>query len=464
MSSEVGTFVSTFAGIEGIGLGLTRAGWRCVAQVEIDKFCRRVLAARDPGVPKFGDIREFGAASLRDSLRTQRTRSSVADHPAAESSERTNGEGRQRADADDLGDIRDFARESQARGAGIHVDLLTGGFPCQDLSVAGKRSGLSGARSGLFYEFVRVARELQPTWLLVENVPGLLSSNGGRDFAIVLRELGDAGYFVEWRVLDSRWFGVAQRRRRVFLVGHLGGPPASPVLTEPEGSYGDLAASDEAREGAAGEAGVGFAKPLLAKRGRRHNTDETYVPEVAQGLGRSMSKHAGEVDASRGTLIEIAHTLRESGFDASEDGTGRGTPMTVFSIMPQNSGKDYKAREVGVTQPLMTGSGAYGNQGGDVVVAATLSKGGGPSGAAGRRKEDDENLSVTGASVRRLTPTECERLQGFPDGWTCLCTTDVCTCPDGPRYAALGNAVTVNVAQWIGDRIARAIRTDGQSR
>jgi DNA (cytosine-5)-methyltransferase 1 len=127
-----------------------------------------------------------------------------------------------------------------------------------------------------------------------------------------------------------------------------------------------------------------------------------------------MGKHH---DDDTDTLV--AHALTSGGADASEDGTGRGTPL----------------------------------------IAAPLTNG--VNGNAGRRREDDFNLAVA-SSVRRLTPIECERLQGFPDGWTCLCSTDVCTCPDGPRYAALGNAVTVNVAEWIGHRIARAQRTDGQ--
>ena len=119
----------------------------------------------------------------------------------------------------------------------------------------------------------------------------------------------------------------------------------------------------------------------------------------------------------------VAHALRAEGFDASEDGTGRGTPL-----VPMNSGKDYKARETDVSQPLMAGGPVGGNQGGDYVAAA---------------------------AVRRLTPTECERLQGFPDGWTAIPWRgkDADACPDGPRYKALGNSMAVNVMRWIGRRI-----------
>lgn len=268
-----------------------------------------------------------------------------------------------------------------------------------------------------------MARELQPTWLLVENVPGLLSSNGGRDFAIVLDELGAAGYFVEWRVLDSRWFGVPQRRRRVFLVGHLGGPSPVPVLFEPEGSGGHPAAGNEAGQDVADVAGVSVAKPLGAKRGFRLDLDhDTYIPEVHGALTRRDGK-GPRIDIAEPGFI--AHTLRASGFDASEDGTGRGTPLVTTHTL---------TRSHGVTED---GAGR-----GTPLVAAPLTSGGHPK------------------SVRRLTPTECERLQGFPDGFTCLedgeYATDTCKCSDGPRYAALGNAVTVNVAYWVGQRIVAA--------
>jgi len=192
----------------------------------------------------------------------------------------------------------------------------------------------------------------------------------------------------------------------------------------------------------------------------------------------------------------VAHALRAEGFDPSEDGTGRGTPLvpdtaptlvsegdahtgfrdehglvpTAYSIMPMNSGKDYKARETDVAQPIMAGGPVGGNQGGDYVafgvpvnltdhqgdrcvapgdVHPTLpSEGANNGGGAG-------SLTYDGYAVRRLTPTECERLQGFPDGWTAIPWRgkDADACPDGPRYKALGNSMAVNVMRWIGQRI-----------
>ncbi len=170
---------SLFSGIGGFDLGFERAGFRTAWQVEIDPFCRRILGRHWPTVPKYDDVRDVDSALS-------------------------------------------------------HVDVITAGFPCQDLSIAGRRAGLRGARSGLFFELTRILKFLRPTWIVIENVDGFLSSHDGADFSVALRELEDVGYVGCWRVLDSRWFGVPQRRNRVFLVGHLGGLPerATPVLFE----------------------------------------------------------------------------------------------------------------------------------------------------------------------------------------------------------------------------------------
>lgn len=144
------------------------------------------------------------------------------------------------------------------------VDCITAGVPCQDVSVAGKRAGLKGERTGLFYEFARILRELRPDWFVFENVPGLLSSNDGRDFAEVLRVLMvECGYGVSWRVLDSRYFNVAQRRERVFIVGRFGKPCPAAVLFEPESRQGNPAPGREA--------GQDIAAPLTSGSGGTGN-------------------------------------------------------------------------------------------------------------------------------------------------------------------------------------------------
>jgi len=316
------TFGSLFAGIGGFDLGFERAGMACKWQVEIDDKCRQVLAYHWPDVDR-----------------------SVTDVTAA---------GKRNLEP---------------------VDVICGGFPCQDVSVAGKREGLSGKRSGLWFQFHRVLAELKPRWVVVENVPGLLSSNGGRDFAAILRGLVKLGYGVCWRVLDAQFAGVPQRRRRVFIVGSLGGGRAAEVLFESEGSAWNPAPSREAGERVTGS--------------------------LAPGA------HPGGI-----TQQEVSSGGNDGGF--------------------------------------RTGPGEH------VVIALDWQSGGDV-----RLNISDEHTSALQASqtpaiafiaggfgVRRLTPRECERLQGFPDDWTL-----VGDMKDSPRYRMLGNAVAVPCAGWIGRRI-----------
>jgi len=221
--------VSLFAGVGGFDLALERAGVPVVAAVEWDKQAAGVLAHRFPNTKLFGDVQEVTG--------------------------------------DDL------------RGAGFVPDsgILTGGFPCQDLSVAGKRAGLAGERSGMFWEITRLVQDLYPKWIILENVPGLLSSNGGRDMGTVLGALADLGYGVGYRVLDAQFFGVPQRRRRVFIVGCLGDDGTAPakVLALSEGLRGHLEASDKKGTSATGGAGQGAASGggPVAKRERERERE-----------------------------------------------------------------------------------------------------------------------------------------------------------------------------------------------
>lgn len=210
------TAVSLFAGVGGFDLAMQRNGINVVAAVEIDEKARAVLARRFPDTRLFPDVTKVSAHDLRDA-----------------------------------GFVPD-------RG------IITGGFPCQDLSVAGRRKGLAGERSGLFWHIIRLVDELHPRWIVLENVPGLLSSEGGRDMGIVIGALGDSGYGVAYRVLDAQHFGVPQRRRRVFIVaGRRSGAADSTgpvqILLEPEGSSGNLAKGRTEGQEPAGTAGDGFA-------------------------------------------------------------------------------------------------------------------------------------------------------------------------------------------------------------
>jgi len=413
------TFGSLFSGIGGFDLGLEAAGWACAFQVEVDPFCTKVLERHWPHVPRYRDIRTVAVLGEpeRDALR------------------------------DGDGGAAAVGGQHQRPVPGA-VDLLCGGFPCQDLSVAGRRAGLAGARSGLFFEFVRLATELRPRWLLLESVPGLLSSNGGRDFAVVLAALGDAGYGVGWRVLDSRWFGVPQRRRRVFLVGHLGGPCPYAVLFEPPGVLGDLTPGGEAGEEPAHCLRGGLA-------GGRTSDDPDRVTYALTAPGRKGG------DPSTDTYITAAShdtspPLMAGGFDASEDGRGR----KAFAFAWQQ-GDDSPHTGTGRGRSWVARAGDYTGSLSTTrhdAVAFDHTQDPVSSASAVPTLNEDGQAVATGAAVRRLTPTECERLQAFPDGWTCLCgvepyITAGCRCPDGPRYAALGNAVTTSVVEWIGRRL-----------
>ena len=208
-------FVSLFAGVGGFDLGLERAGHECIAQVEIDKHCRTVLDKHWPDVPKHDDVRT----------------------------------------------AIEFANTIGLVG---RTDLVCGGFPCQDVSVAGKRAGLAGERTGLFWDALAFATHVQARWILLENVPGLLTSNQGRDFGTMATAFSDAGYvYFEWRVLDSQFFGVPQRRRRVFIVASTAIPAGRrPILVEPEGSEWNppqIGAQRVAATGATTASPIGFS-------------------------------------------------------------------------------------------------------------------------------------------------------------------------------------------------------------
>lgn len=337
---------SLFAGIGGIDLGLGRAGMTIRWHSEIDVNASRVLEHHWPETRNYGDITE------------------ITRLPA--------------------------------------VDIVCGGFPCQDLSVAGRRAGLAGERSGLWWEFRRILDDVRPRWVIIENVPGLLSSNRGKDMGTLLWSLGQLGYGWAYRVLDAQWFGVAQRRRRVFIVGCLGDRRApATVLFEPESSGGDSppgrTAGQDVTTSLTGGLGSGGPDASHAQAG-------WLVPWLE--VGARTNGDGG---------MHVAHTLRAEGHDASEDGTGRGTPLVAFNW--QNGGNEGYAFTEDATGPLDT--------------------------------SQTKAVYSPEMAVRRLTPTECLRLQGFPDDWLDLEPP----LSDSAKYRLIGNAVAVPVAEWIGNRI-----------
>ena len=365
--------------------------------------------------------------------------------------------------------------------------------------MAGRRAGLAGSRSGLWHEFRRILGELAPRWCVIENVPGLLSSNEGRDFGVVVNGLVELGYRVTWRVLDAQYFGLAQRRKRVFIVGSLGDGASAPVLLEPESLRGNPPSRRSPGEGVAGtltrslergsadegERGTLIASGLRASDGHhgysspRGDGADNLIPfdttQIKSAQNRNHPKagdpmhplaagaHAPAVAFAMrgregGAMPELcgeqANALRSSNGGRSGEGLGAVfVPQVAWALQERDAkGADSDTKD-GHLIP---------------VLAAPLTAGGHPnSNAPGRRKEDDVNIVVADpikprewdssnhegrphnivAGVRRLTPLECERLQGFPDGWTEGFS-------DSTRYKMLGNAVAVPVAEWIARRMS----------
>ncbi len=434
------------------------------------------------------------------------------------------------------------------------IDLLVGGTPCQSFSVAGLRKGLDDPRGNLMLTFGAIAQRYRPSWVVWENVPGVLSDDGGRGFASLLGLLSgrrvevphdgwrNAGvvpgyqgaYGLAWRVLDAQYirvdgFGraVPQRRRRVFVVGYLGDwRRAAAVLLEREGMCGDTPPRREAGQNVAptisarptGGGGLGtdfdldgglisndVAPTLNAHFGDKPGLENQHIDggcgmfvahEVA-GTMKACKESGGWSNsadhAAAGYMV--AHSLRAEGFDASEDGTGRGTPLVPIHFQGRGSNIDVGQDVAGTigqnvdrasggapciafdtTQitskvnrsvpkacdpchPIASGAHAPAIAIQERAVSENIDAG--PQGAG----FSDEGAAYTlearhhvqavqaGWAVRRLTPTECHRLQGFRDGFCNIPWRGKPESPDGPQYKALGNSMAVNVMRWIGIRI-----------
>ncbi|MCL5746031.1 MAG: DNA cytosine methyltransferase, partial [Acidobacteria bacterium] len=312
-------------------------------------------------------------------------------------------------------------------------------------------------------------------WIVWENVPGVLSSNGGRDFGAILGTLAKLGYGCAWRVLDAQFLGVPQRRRRVFVVGHLGyWRRAAAVLLERQGLCRDTPARRKARQATPGDSVCGaevgpsggrFTElaPTLDAR-CKDSAIRNQIGLLVFGGGNtsgaievatSLTHHGTRQDFDTETFV--AHTLRGDGFDASEDGSGRGTPLIPVAF----SAKDYGA-DLGGTAPTlraMPHDRSHANAGGQVAVCVQEGQTGVREyDTAGTVRSDAPGTQPGGSlirdryEVRRLTPRECERLQGFMDDYTLIPYRGKLAA-DGPRYKAIGNSMAVPVMSWIGWRI-----------
>jgi len=306
------------------------------------------------------------------------------------------------------------------------INLLVGGTPCQAFSVAGLRKGFADERGNLTLEFVKLTQRLRPKWLVWENVPGVLSAKGGGgSFGTFLAGLAECGYGFAYRVFDAQYFGLAQRRRRVFVVGYLGDwrPPAAVLFDSQSMSWNP------------------------APRRETQKDTACFTPSSIGGYSEGVGTlRANGGDIGGGSENLITHTLRGDGFDASEDGTGRGTPLVPFAFHPTQDpissndichaiGAQHNATAAVCTIGWSEQLNAH------VDLAGTIQRGGN----GGRH----EGVMDAKMRVRRLMPIECERLQGFPDNYTRISEKT----PDGARYKAIGNSMPVPVMRYIGERI-----------
>ena len=448
-------YLSLFSGIEAASVAWEPLGWEPVAFCEVDAFPSAVLAHRWPDVPNLGDITKV--------------------------------------------DWSDFAKGKRK------PDVVVGGSPCQSFSVAGNREGLAG-ESGLMFEYIRAVRSIMPRCFVWENVPGAFTSEHGEAFRQLLAEMDALGYGLAWRVLDAQFFGVAQRRERVFLVGCLGDPRrAARVLFEPDGLRWDTPSSRDKRQELAARAGRGAAREGGAVAGFCAG-NSAKASTIGYAVEQSPTLRAGESGTNMTPTVLTPKTLQVR---CGCEGGGKGAliqddmsatlstsqTQTVFAPTYQIAGniigRDPRngGHQLGVVDP--DDNGAFTLTTNDLhAVAAPVCLGDDNAKAAcdvdmcGALKVGG-SAPIMGSSayeVRRLMPVECERLQGFPDGHTDLTGADPdalfermaredmdeaerkrlrtklrkwCKeCPDTPRYKACGNSMAVPVMRWIGERIA----------
>ena len=520
-------YLSVCSGIEAATVAWHPLGWKPIAFSEIERFPSEVLAHHYPQTPNLGDMTKFKEWNL-----------------------------------------------------GSNIDVFVGGTPCQSFSVAGLRKGLDDPRGNLMLTYLAIADKFRPRWLVWENVPGVLSSNGGKDFGTFLGGLGELGYGFAYRVLDAQYFGVAQRRRRVFVVGYLGDwRPAAAILFERHSLSGNPAPRREKRQGVAGYVESSFGQyrqddvggTAKASGGVAGGGSETFIAQPSYGIpgnwigrkpenggnatepmydiapcltktdkhgvaqpivfgmdGDVMGNAMGTITTREGCISDTSHAVAQAIPIDSMNHLGRkdhhsfgdfvpGAPSftltkghshAVAQPLPFKETADCLTASYGtkwngnasadngslfVSQPISVLGGEHPNAAITENLSPTLTEAMGAGGGHipimtqpigtdlyggdafrfGEHHQDTlhhENgimstlpagnkdnaghytKTIIGMAVRRLTPVECERLQGFPDNYTDIKTKGKPT-PDGPRYKALGNSMAVPVMRWIGERI-----------
>lgn len=403
-------YLSVCSGIEAATVAWHNLGWTPWAFAEVDSFPSAVLAHHYPHVPNLGDITKW----------------------------------EQWPDAT--------------------IDILVGGTPCQSFSVAGKRGGMDDARGKLALSFSAIAGRYKPRYVVWENVPGVLSSGGGRDFGAFIQALVELGYGVCWRVLDAQYVraqrhprAVPQRRRRVFVVGCLGSwHRAAAILFVRESLCRDSAKGGKARKSAARNVAPSLVSSGrgVERTGESRGQDPVVVCEAREEIARS----AG-----------VGATAGGSWWDGGQVSQTLDAVLAKGQTMPEKNRfpavlvpKECQQKAAWIPCPdcddfwcniheMHTGdcecppideweTDPYGMQLDGPAARQTI-------------VQMDQGGTVSALKVRRLTPTECERLQGFPDGYTLVPYRNK-PAADGPRYKALGNSMAVNCMAWIGERIA----------
>ena len=370
------TFGSLFSGIGGFDLGFERSGMECKWQVEIEPFCLEILSKHWPDVKKYNDVRRAGKQNLES------------------------------------------------------VELVCGGFPCQNLSLAGKREGLAGSKSGLWFEFYRILEEIRPKWVVIENVPGMLSSNKGQDFAIILQGLVELRYGICWRIFNSKNFGVPQSRRRVFIVGSFGTGNSGKVLFEPDSKLLETtsewmvsntltAAGQTDNSGGGGnQIVVGRCSPTLVADGPQRNSGNCtgqlaignkLLTSIAIGDQRNFESGIGQITIG---------TLKASGVD-TQSGIGYiGTTRSqdTNSIRMRETTRISRRMDNPIVYPTL------------VANYSRISKNGNYSSGQIIATKSRLNTSLSEEDIKLKRQ-------------------------DKKRFKALGNAVTVPIIEWIGKRI-----------
>ena len=393
-------YLSVCSGIEAATCAWHHLGWKPVGFSEIEPFPSAVLQHHYPDVTNFGDMTKYKEWNLES------------------------------------------------------VGLLVGGTPCQSFSVAGLRKGLEDPRGNLALTYVGILDKFRPKWCIWENVPGVLSSNGGRDFGSFLGALGEIGYGFAYRVLDAQYFGVPQRRRRVFVVGCLGDwESAAKVLFE-----SDCLSGDNKKSRAKRQATTTYTERGIAYGGTDGECADTVTSKWAKGSGGPSGNECGlfvahkvyethPADSRVKEMGEVCQTV------TSRWGTGGGNVPLVqaYSLREDAKANNFSATPLNVTPALQAMQPSVQSHHAQTFVVGALCARD-YKGVGNQYVQEGKCIVESHMAVRRLTPRECERLQGFKDDYTVI-PWKKGESPDGHRYKALGNSMAVPVMKWIGERI-----------